>query len=152
MPNIGEQAPDFELPNQDGNTIKLSDFRGQKVILFAFPKADTSGCTTQACGFRDRFPQITTADAVVLGISADTQEELTAWKQKYQLPYDLLSDTEHQVLEAWDAWDAYDVEGRSVFAPLRSYWVIDEGGQVIAGQVRISPEDSVKQALDAVTG
>jgi thioredoxin-dependent peroxiredoxin len=152
MPAIGDKAPDFALPNQDGETIKLSDFAGHKVILFAFPKADTPGCTTQACGFRDNFPQVETANAIVLGISADTQAELKAWKDKQNLPYDLLSDVDHSVLEAWDAWGDLSFKGRTFTAPLRSYWVIDEDGTVIAGQVRITPDDSVKAALAAVGG
>jgi peroxiredoxin Q/BCP len=151
MPDIGEKAPDFELINQDGKPVKLSDYRGQKVIVFAFPKADTPGCTTQACGFRDHFPQIETADAVVLGVSADTPADLKAWQQKENLPYDLLSDPEHKMLDEWQAWGELSFKGRTFTAPLRSFWVIDEGGIVIAGQVRITPEDSVTQALSALT-
>ena len=104
MPAIGQPAPDFELPNQDGKPVRLGDFRGKKVVLFAYPKADTPGCTTQACGFRDHFPRIETKNAVVLGISPDQPEDLLKWKQKQSLPYDLLSDPEHKVLEAWGAW------------------------------------------------
>ena len=100
MPDIGEQAPDFELKNQNGQTVKLSDYRGKKVVLFAFPKAGTSGCTTQACGLRDEFPQIESANATVLGLSPDMPEELLKWKQDENLPYDLLSDPDHAVLEA----------------------------------------------------
>jgi peroxiredoxin Q/BCP len=144
MPNVGDQAPNFELPNQDGKTIKLSDYRGQKVILFAYPKADTAGCTRQACGFRDNFPKVKTSNAVVLGLSPDPQPDLRAWIQKINLPYDLLSDVDHSVLNAWGAWNEERVT--------RSYWVIDENGKVIAGQVKVSPEDSVEQALAAVGG
>ena len=104
MPAIGQQAPDFELLNQEGQLLRLSDLRGQRVILFAFPKAATTGCTTQACGFRDNFPQIEAGDAVVLGISPDEPAALLKWKQEENLPYDLLSDPQHEVLEAWGAW------------------------------------------------
>src|SRR6185436_14892706 len=104
MPNAGEKAPDFELPNQDGKMTKLSDFRGKKVILFAYPKADTEGCTIQACGFRDQFPKIQADNAVVLGISADEPKDNLKWKKKLNLPYDLLSDVDHKVLEQWGAW------------------------------------------------
>ena len=150
MPNIGDAAPDFELPNQDGNIIKLRDLRGQKVILFAFPKADTPGCTKQACGFRDKFPQIQTANALVLGISADTQADLKTWKAQENLPYDLLSDVDHAVLDQWGAWGELSFKGRSFNAPLRSFWVVDETGLIIAEQIRITPEDSIEQALAAV--
>ena len=144
MPNIGDQAPDFELPNQDGKMMKLSDYRGQKVILFAYPKADTPGCTIQACGFRDNFPKVETSNAVVFGLSPDPQPDLQAWIDKINLPYDLLSDVDHSVLEAWGAWNDSRVT--------RSYWVIDETGKVIAGQVKVSPEDSIEAALAAVGG
>jgi peroxiredoxin Q/BCP len=150
MLNVGDSAPDFTLPNQEGADVRLSDFRGQKVILFAFPKADTPGCTAQACGFRDSLPQIETANAVVFGISADTPEDLATWKEKEQLHYDLLSDADHTVLEAWGAWGTLSFKGRDFTGPLRSFWVIDEDGKIIATQVRVTPEDSVILALAAV--
>jgi thioredoxin-dependent peroxiredoxin len=150
MPTVGEKAPDFELPNQDDEIVKLRDLQGQKVILFAFPKAGTPGCTLQACGFRDQFPQIQTEGAVVLGISADTPEDLKHWQQAENLPYDLLSDADHSTLDAWGAWGELSFKGRSFDAPLRSVWVIDEDGTIITSQVRISPEDSISVALAAV--
>ena len=104
MPKIGEQAPDFELINQDGVSVKLSDYRGKRVILFAYPKAGTSGCTTQACGFRDQFPKLETNNVVVLGISPDEPKDQLKWKQAEGLQYDLLSDIDHTVLAAWGAW------------------------------------------------
>lgn len=152
MPAVGEQAPDFELPNQDGQMVKLSELRGKKVIIFAFPKADTPGCTAQACSFRDNFPKVETANAVVFGVSADTQEELKAWQQKEKLPYDLLSDIDHTMLEAWGAWDTMVFKERSFTGPVRSFWVIDEDGKIIAEQVKVTPQDSVDKALAAVGG
>lgn len=89
MPAVGEFAPDFELQNQEGETVKLSDYRGKRLLLFAYPKAGTGGCTTQACGFRDSYPQIEAGDAVVLGISPDAPEKNKKWKEKENLPYDL---------------------------------------------------------------
>lgn len=152
MPHTGELAPDFELLNQDGKTVKLSGFRGKKVILFAYPKADTPGCTTQACGFRDRFPHVETHNAVVLGISPDLPKALLKWKNKVNLPYDLLSDPEHAVLEAWGAWGEKSMYGKTYWGVLRSHWVIDENGTVIDAQIKISPEDSVAKALSTVGG
>jgi thioredoxin-dependent peroxiredoxin len=152
MPEIGEQAPDFALPNQDGQTIRLSDFRGQKVILFAYPKADTPGCTMQACGFRDNFPHIQSQSAVILGISHDTPEELKAWQEKINLQYDLLSDVDHVVLDNWGAWGEKSYNDQIYFGTTRSFWVMDENGIVIDGQVKISPEESVERALTAVGG
>ncbi|MBL8155813.1 MAG: thioredoxin-dependent thiol peroxidase [Anaerolineae bacterium] len=152
MPKSGEHAPDFELPNQDGQMVKLSSLRGRKVILFAFPKADTPGCTTQACGFRDAFPQIEAGNAVVLGISADSQKDLAKWKKKQNLPYDLLSDPEHQVLEPWGAWGEKSMYGKTYMGIIRSHWVIDENGVLSDEQIKISPEKSVEGAIKLVVG
>ncbi len=151
MPNVGEKAPDFELPNQDGKLIKLSDFRGKKVILFAYPKADTPGCTTQACGFRDNFPKIQADNAVVLGISADEPKDQLKWKQKQNLPYDLLSDVDHKVLEEWGVWGEKSMYGKTYMGITRSHWVIDENGVLIDEQIKISPENSIAQAIGAIT-
>ncbi len=152
MPRVGEQAPDFELVNQDGKPVKLSDFRGKKVILFAYPRANTSGCTTQACGFRDSFPKIQTANAVVLGISDDPPKDNLKWKEKESLTYDLLSDESHQVLEAWNAFGEKKMYGKTYVGTIRSHWVIDENGVVIDEQIGISPKDSVEKALAVVSG
>jgi peroxiredoxin Q/BCP len=150
MPNVGEKAPDFELLNQDGKKVKLSDYLGKKVILFAYPKADTPGCTTQACGFRDNFPTIQADNAVVLGISPDAPKDLLKWKQKQNFPYDLLSDVEHTVLDSWGVWGEKSMYGKTYFGVTRSHWVIDEKGVVIDEQIKISPENSVAQALGAI--
>ncbi len=149
MPQIGESAPDFTLQNQDGKNVSLSDYRGKKVILFAFPRAGTLGCNNQACGFRDAFPRFETADAVVLGISDDSVEDLRNWKETKRLPYDLLSDRDHAVLSAWSAWGT-DFLVISLPVAKRSYWVIDENGIVIDEQINVSPGASVKKALAAV--
>jgi peroxiredoxin Q/BCP len=150
MPKANEPAPDFELPNQDGKSVKLSDFRGRRVVLFAFPKAATPGCTTQACGFRDSFPAIEAGNAVVLGISPDPPEALRKWKDAENLPYDLLSDTEHEVLGTWGAWGERSMYGRKFMGVIRSHWVIGEDGTVLDERIKISPEESVKQATRAL--
>ncbi|MBZ0296973.1 MAG: thioredoxin-dependent thiol peroxidase [Anaerolineae bacterium] len=151
MPKVGEQAPDFELPNQNGDMVKLSDFRGKKVILFAYPKAGTSGCTTQACGFRDEMPKVESSNAVILGISPDEPKDQLKWKEKEGLPYDLLCDTDHKVLEAWGAWGERSMYGKTYMGVIRSHWVIDENGVVIDEQLQISPKDSVEKAVASIT-
>lgn len=151
MPAIGETAPDFELLNQDGEPTKLSDFRGQTVILFAFPKADTPGCTTQACGLRDNFPQFENVNATVIGISPDAPAALKKWQDKENLPYTLVSDPEHTVLEAWGAWGEKKMYGKSYYGVIRSHWVIDAEGNVLDEQIKISPKQSVEKAVKLVT-
>lgn len=152
MPVAGEQAPDFELLDQEGRSVRLSDYRGRKVLIFAFPRADTPGCTTQACGFRDAFPQIETNNAVVLGLSPDQPEDLLKWKKKEGLQYDLLSDPDHQVLEAWGAWGERSMYGKKYMGVIRSHWLIDEEGRVLDAQVSVSPQQSVERALQALSG
>ncbi len=148
MPAVGEKAPDFELLNQDGHPVKLSDFRGKKVVLFAYPKAATSGCTKQACGFRDQLPRIEAGNAVVLGISPDQPAALRKWKDDENLPYDLLADPDHAVLEAWGVWGEKKNYGKTYMGVIRSHWIIDEEGTVVDAQLKVSPEDSVARATE----
>jgi len=152
MPKPGEPFPEFELLNQDGKPTKLSDYRGRKVIIFAFPKANTPGCTAQACGFRDQFPAIEASNAVVLGLSSDPPEALRAWKDSQGFPYDLLSDPEHKLLDAWGVW-AYQEFGAIKFTGvIRSHWVIAEDGTVLDEQIKVSPTESVERATSAIAG
>ena len=150
MPTIGELAPDFELQNQDGEPVKLSDYHGKRVIIFAFPKANTSGCNNQACSFRDVFPQIEAQNAVVLGVSSDSVDVLARWKKRQQLQYDLLSDPDHKMLDAWDAWGLNLFIVKLPISATRSYWVIDESGILVEQQVGVRPQESVEKALAAV--
>jgi peroxiredoxin Q/BCP len=149
MLNVGDVAPDFELLNQDGQPVRLSDFRGQRVVIFTFPKAGTMGCTIQARSFRDEFLHITAANVTVLGLSADSPEELKAWKERENLPYDLLSDPEHSILEAWGVWGMKLVIFKFKMAQ-RTSWVIDENGVIVDKQVPVGPKASVQKALDAL--
>jgi len=147
MPATGEMAPDFELQNQHGELVKLSDYRGRRVLLFAYPKAGTSGCTVQACGFRDHFAQIETANAVVLGLSPDAPAALAKWIEAESLQYDLLSDPEHRILEAWNAWGEKSMYGKTYQGVIRSHWIIGEDGRVLDEQIKISPKKSIAAAL-----
>ena len=152
MPTIGQAAPDFELLNQDGKPVRLSDYRGARVIIFAFPKANTMGCNNQACSFRDAFPQIEAQNAVVLGVSSDSVDVLAGWKRRQKLQYDLLSDPDHKMLDAWDAWGFKLFFVKLPISATRSYWVIDEQGILVDQQVGVRPQESVDKALAAVAG
>ncbi|NLF75863.1 MAG: thioredoxin-dependent thiol peroxidase [Chloroflexi bacterium] len=152
MPQVGDKAPDFELKNQDGQTVRLSDFRGKKIVLFAYPKAGTSGCTTQACGLRDEFPRIESANAIVLGLSPDEPADLLKWKKKENLPYDLLSDPDHAVLDAWGVWGEKSMYGKTYMGVIRSHWIIDEDGTVVDAQIKVSPTESVERATQFLAG
>lgn len=143
----GDSAPDFALPNQDDETVSLSSLRGRKVLLFAYPKADTPGCTRQACGFRDHFAEIEAGGAVVLGLSPDQPAELKKWKEKVNLPYDLLSDPDHEVLEAYDAWGEKNMYGNKYTGVIRSHFVIGEDGKILDARVKIGPKKSVEKAV-----
>ncbi len=150
MPAIGELAPDFELLNQDGESVRLGDLRGRRVILFAYPKAATPGCTIQACGFRDNYPQVEAGDAIVLGLSPDEPPALRQWIDDENFPFDLLSDPQHEVLEAWGAWGERSMYGTKYMGVIRSHWVIGADGVVEDEQVNVSPKNSVKRALAAL--
>jgi peroxiredoxin Q/BCP len=152
MLQVGKSAPAFTLLNQDGEKIKLADFKGRKVVLFAYPKAATPGCTTQACGFRDIHADLADAGAVVLGISPDEPAKLARWREKQQFPYDLLSDPDHKVLEKIGAWGEKTMYGRTFEGVIRSHVVIDEQGKVADVRIKISPKDSVARALEFVQG
>lgn len=148
MTDIGKPAPEFDVMNQEGERVRLSDYRGKNVILFAFPTAHelSMGCNTQACGFRDEFPKVEAGNAVVLGFSPDSVQQLKKWHTSRKLQYDLLSDPDHKVLEAYGAIDSGLFSGitRGV---RRSYWVIDGDGIVRDQQIGVSPGESVKKAL-----
>jgi len=151
MPDIGETAPDFELLNQDSLMVRLKKYRGRKVIIFAFPQANTPNCTAQACGFRDQFPQIEASGAVILGISPDKPDTLKRWKIDNKLQYDLLSDPDHTVLSEWDAWGKRVMGIVKLRRVNRSYWLLDEEGVVIDMKSGVSPEQSVTRALNALS-
>ncbi len=150
MPKLGQAAPDFELRNQDGQIVRLSDYRGQRVLIFAFPKANTISCNSQACSFRDAFPQIESHNAVVFGVSSDSVEELAGWKKRKGLQYDLLSDPDHRMLEAWGAWGFKFFIIKLPISATRSYWVIDENGVLVEQQIGVRPQESVAKALGAL--
>lgn len=151
MLSIGDVAPDFELLSDEGKPVKLSDFRGQQVIVFFYPKADTPGCTTQACGLRDNYNTIQAANGTVIGISPDQPDALAKWKEKEGFPYPLLSDPEHSVAEAYDVWGEKKMYGNAYMGIIRSHFVVDAEGNVADVQYKISPKDSIKKAVKFVS-
>jgi peroxiredoxin Q/BCP len=148
--NVGDLAPDFALRSDTGDTVQLSDFRGKRVILYFYPKDDTSGCTTQACGFRDVFPEIEEQNAVVLGISPDGVQSHQKFKTKHNLPFTLLVDDQHTAAEAYGVWGEKKMYGKTYMGIIRSHFVIDEAGNVVETAVKVKPADSVKQAVAAL--
>ena len=147
VPAIGSVAPDFALPADDGQTARLADYRGQRVVLYFYSKDMTSGCTTQACGFRDHYAEIEERNAVVLGISPDSAASHVGFKTKHNLPFRLLADEDHKVAELYGVWGEKSNYGKKYFGVIRSHFVIDEEGRIADVQYKVSPEDSVESAL-----
>ena len=148
----GDEAPDFELSDQDGRPLKLSDFRGQRVVLYFYPKADTPGCTQQSCNLQDAFPQLKKLKAAVVGISPDPVEKQLKFAEKYGLQFQLLADTDHAVAEAWDVWAEKSLYGRKFMGIVRSAFVVDEKGKLIGIFYKVSPKDTVPKAEAVLRG
>lgn len=147
MLETGSRAPEFSLPDQDGNMVSLSDFRGKKVILYFYPKDDTPGCTAQACNFTERFPQIAEKGAVVLGISKDSVESHKKFHTKYGLCFPLLSDPQIEVIRAYDAWKEKKLYGKSFLGIIRSTYLIDEEGVIIEAIAKVKAKENADQML-----
>jgi len=125
MIEIGSEAPEFELLSDAEATVRLADMRGHKVIIYFYPKADTPGCTKQACALRDAYPQIEAKDALVIGISPDPPSRLVKFRDKYNLPFVLLSDPDHTVAKAYGAWGERKMYGKTYEGIIRSHFAID---------------------------
>ena len=143
--NVSDKAPAFGLKDQSGTTVRLSSFKGRKVLVFFYPKADTPGCTTQACGLRDVAGDI--GDTVVVGISPDLPAKLEKFDDKHGLGFTLLSDPEHAVSEAYGVWGEKKLYGRAYMGIIRSAFLIDERGKVEQAWYKISPKDTPKKLL-----
>ena len=144
----GNRAPAFTLTDQHGKKVKLSDFKGKKVVVYFYPKADTPGCTTQSCGLRDIKDDV--GDTVIVGISPDKPAKLEKFDTKYSLGFPLLSDEDHSVAEAFDVWAEKSMYGKKYMGIVRSAFVIDEQGKVVEPLYKISPKDTVPKALQAL--
>ena len=146
----GKPAPDFELPTDSGETVKLSDLRGKPVVLYFYPKDDTPGCTTQACGIRDAYGEFERAGAVVLGVSPDSEKSHVKFKGKYELPFTLLADTEHSVAEQYGVWGEKSFAGKKYMGVNRSTFVIDADGNVKRVMRDVKPANHADDVLEAL--
>lgn len=148
---IGDEAPEFELLTDEGTSVKLSNLRGQRVLLFFYPKADTPGCTKQACGFRDNFSAIDDAGATLFGVSPDSVPELNRWRKKENFQYNLLSDPEHEVADLYGVWGEKKMFGKSYEGIIRSHFLIDAKGLLEDIQYKVSPQKSIDEALRQIS-
>ena len=148
----GDPAPDFTLPDQNGDGVSLSHFRGRKVVLYFYPKDDTSGCTAEACGIRDEFPAFEGVGAVVLGVSPDSSESHRKFREKYNLPFTLLADTEHEVAETYGVWVLKQAYGREFMGVQRSTFLIDEEGRIEQVFHKVKPAEHAQELLLALQG
>jgi peroxiredoxin Q/BCP len=150
MPAAGEMAPDFTLPADDGRDVTLSSLRGKPVVLYFYPKDDTSGCTTQACGLRDAFPRFEALDAVILGVSPDTVKKHVKFKEKYELPFTLLADTEHAVAELYGVWKEKSMYGRKYWGNERTTFLIAPDGRIARVFEKVKPAEHAAQVEEAL--
>jgi thioredoxin-dependent peroxiredoxin len=146
----GELAPDFTLTSDSGEAVTLSSFRGRPVVLYFYPKDDTPGCTTQACGIRDSYEDFEQNGAVVLGVSPDEESSHVKFKQKYGLPFTLLADPEHEVADQYGVWGEPKYMGKTYWGVERSTFLIDETGRVSKVMRRVKPDTHAGQVLAAL--
>ena len=146
----GQVAPDFELPDQDGRAVKLSDFRGQPVAVYFYPKADTPGCTTQACGVRDHRADYQRVGSVVLGISPDPVAKVKKFHEKYALDFPLLADEDHAVAETYGVWAEKSMYGKTYFGNERTSFIVDPDGKVAHVLRKVKPAEHDERVLQAL--
>ncbi|MDO4860803.1 MAG: thioredoxin-dependent thiol peroxidase [Bacillota bacterium] len=148
MLETGTKAPAFSLPDQNGQTHTLDEYRGKKLILYFYPRDNTSGCTKQACGFGDLYPQFMEKGAVVVGVSKDSVASHKKFEEKYGLPFTLLSDTEKEVLEAYDVWKEKKSGGKATMGVVRTTYLIDEDGVIVKAFGKVKAADNPAQMLE----
>jgi len=147
MLETGTTAPDFTLTSDDGKQVSLGDFHGKKVVVYFYPKANTPGCTKQACAVRDAYANIDAQGAVVIGISPDEPAALVRFREKYDLPFILLSDPDHNVAEAYGAWGEEKMRGKTYMGIIRSHFGVDEEGKLVEVDLKVKPETTADLAL-----
>lgn len=147
MLEVGVKAPDFTLPDQNGDLHSLSEYKGKKIILYFYPKDNTPGCTKQACGFAERYPQFIEKGAVVLGISKDSVASHKKFEEKYGLPFTILSDPELKVIQAYDVWKEKMNYGKISMGVVRTTYLIDEEGKIAKAFDKVKAADNPEQML-----
>ncbi len=152
MPNLkpGDKAPNFKLKDQNGKAVSLADYKGKKLLLYFYPKADTSGCTKQACSVRDAEPDLSQAGIAAVGISPDRPDKQKKFDDKYSLGFPLLSDEDHSVAKAYGLWGEKKMYGKSYEGIIRSSFLIDEKGKIIQAWYKVSPADTVPNVKKAL--
>ena len=148
MLEIGTKAPAFTLPDQDGKMVSLKDFKGQKVVLYFYPKDNTPGCTKQACNFGELLPQFREKGAVVIGVSKDSVASHKKFQEKFGLPFTLLSDTELRVIQAYDVWKEKNMYGKKTMGVVRSTYLIDAKGIIVKAFGKVKAAENPQQMLD----
>lgn len=148
MLEIGTKAPAFTLPDQDGKMVSLKDFKGQKVVLYFYPKDNTPGCTKQACNFGELLPQFREKGAVVIGVSKDSVTSHKKFQEKFGLPFTLLSDPELQVIQAYGVWQEKNMYGKKTMGVVRSTYLIDEKGIIVKAFGKVKAAENPQQMLD----
>ncbi|GAA4439193.1 thioredoxin-dependent thiol peroxidase [Ravibacter arvi] len=147
MPSVGEKAPDFREKDQDGNWVKLSDFRGSKLVLYFYPQDATPTCTTQACNLRDNYEALLKQGYKILGVSPDDEKSHRKFIAKYELPFPLLADTERRMIEAYGVWGEKKMYGRTYMGVFRTTFVIDEKGKILEIISKVKSKDHTSQIL-----
>jgi len=149
MPKIGDTAPDFEVLDDTGKTARLSDYLGKDIILYFYPKADTPGCTKEACGFRDDYSAYSDRGVVILGVSPDTVKAQAKFKQKFHLPFPLLADDDHKICEAYGVWGPKKLAGKEYEGVYRTTFLIDSQGKIKQVFEKVKPAEHSKEILEA---
>lgn len=147
MLEIGTKAPAFTLPDQNGKMRSLADYKGRKVVLYFYPRDNTSGCTAQACGFGELYPQFCEKGTVILGVSKDSVASHKKFEQNYGLPFTLLSDTELSAIQAYDAWQEKSMYGKKFMGIVRTTYLIDEDGVIVKAFSKVKPKENPGQML-----
>lgn len=150
IPAAGDKAPAFSALDDTGKKVSLSDFKGKVVVLYFYPKDDTSGCTTEACSFRDNLPRFDKLDAVILGVSPDSVKSHQKFKQKYDLPYTLLADEDKAIANAYGVWGEKSMYGRKYMGVMRTTFVIDKTGKIARVFEKVKPADHAVEVAEAV--